>query len=294
MRFKFRTINDSRILAKRFSYNWLWLTYYWNLSCSLLNFRIPYWFFNYTKPLLHTSYLKPKLLTVPKHSVRSHEFNPKTVVKKPEYSNFLNLYFFSSIALGGLSVYTKYVRPHANFLLLFMDHNRYGSFTFNLKRCYSRWQNTYSLIYNTFYYNYGLCVFGHKFFRFDILTLNTDLLTSNPNIYKYATLFHYFKDSIYGANLVKVLKIAKTLDIDTAFISDLTNNEKMARNLKVCDVYTIGIVSFADDPWLVSYPVPVHSNGLFTQYYFIRYVYHMKQNAFFTRYTQYKNIWKCV
>jgi len=44
------------------------------------------------------------------------------------------------------------------------------------------------------------------------------------------------------------MKSVHTLQIETAFITDLMNNEKMARNLKVCDVYTVGIVAFNDDP----------------------------------------------
>lgn len=237
---------------------------------------------------------KPRLKISIMPGVLANSTSSKSTPNNNNRVKFLNLHFFAIVINQSITSYTNFTKPHGNFLLLFMDHNRYGSFTLNLKRCYSRWQNTYALIYNIFYYNYNLNVFGHKIFKFDILTLNNTTNASSLNLYKYTFLFHYFKDSIYGSNLVKVMSSVQTLQIETAFISDLANNEKMARNLKICDVYTVGIVAFGDDPWAVSYPVPVHANGLFTQYYFIRYIYHMKQNASLSRYDQYRKIWNSL
>jgi hypothetical protein len=61
-------------------------------------------------------------------------------------------------------------------------------------------------------------------------------------------MFSQFRDSIYGSNIVELVGDVDTFDIETAFISDTTTLEKLATNLQVCDVYTIGLVSFADNP----------------------------------------------
>jgi hypothetical protein len=286
--------NRNQLLLQRFKYDYLWLFYYWNIVSCLTSWKWPYYGFPQVVKRSTNLSVRPQLKISITFEALTDVTTSKAVVKSNNRAKFLNLNFFSTVIGHSLTSYTNFTKPHGNFLLLFMDHNRYGSFTLNLKRCYSRWQNTYALVYNIFYYNYNLNVFGHKIFKFDILTLNTTVDITSLNLYKYTLLFHYFKDSIYGSNLVKVMKSVHTLQIETAFITDLMNNEKMARNLKVCDVYTVGIVAFNDDPWSVSYPVPVHANGLFTQYYFIRYIYHMKQNALLSRYEQYIKIWNSL
>ena len=61
-------------------------------------------------------------------------------------------------------------------------------------------------------------------------------------------MFNQFRESLYGSNIVDVMGAVRTFDIETAFISDMTSLEKLATNLQVCDVYTIGLISFADNP----------------------------------------------
>ena len=155
--------------------------------------------------------------------------------------------FFTFMSLS-MTPYSKYARPHTFFTLLFMDHNKLGSFTLNLKRCYMRWCGTYSLLYNLFYYNHDVTIFGHKVFRVDILAINAVSCKKLNTSFKYATMFNQFRDSIYGSNIIDLVGAVDTFDIETAFISDMTTLEKLATNLQVCDVYTIGLVSFADNP----------------------------------------------
>ena len=52
--------------------------------------------------------------------------------------DFISLNLFKMFIVLSLNPYVKYTRPHAFFNIMFMDHNRVGSFTFNLKRCYMR------------------------------------------------------------------------------------------------------------------------------------------------------------
>ena len=276
-------------LTTRFSYNWLWLLYFWNLTSSLYDFQLSSsWYF--LNKLKHK-----KLVNKPKFNFETFEntgvvdYDNKTTLRVSSDTINMNVFFtFMSLSM---SPYSKYSRPHTFFTLLFMDHNRCGSFTLNLKRCYMRWCGTYSLLYNLFYYNHDVIIFGHKVFRVDILAINAVSCKKLNTSFKYATMFSQFRDSIYGSNIVELVGAVDTFDIETAFISDTTTLEKLATNLQVCDVYTIGLVSFADNPWIVSYPVPCHSNSLFTQYYFLRQLYHIQQNSAYTRFLHLAKVW---
>ncbi len=267
----------------------MWLLYYWNIATTLHNFQLPTsWYFSYQskhKKLVN----KPKLRLAAPLSEGVVGYDEKTTPRV--HSDIINMNIFFTFMSLSMSPYSKYSRPHTFFTLLFMDHNRYGSFTLNLKRCYMRWQGTYSLLYNLFYYSHDVVIFGHKIFRVDILAINSVSCRKLNTSFKYSVMFNQFRESLYGSNIVDVMGAVRTFDIETAFISDMTSLEKLATNLQVCDVYTIGLVSFADNPWSVSYPVPAHSNGLFTQYYFLRQLYHIQQNASYTRFLQLSKLW---
>lgn len=104
------------------------------------------------------------------------------------------------------------------------------------------------LLYNLFYYEHKMIMFGSKVFKVDILSLNSTNGGGIATFFKYPILFFLLKESLYGANLVKSFEAIKLFKFETAFVSDLTNNEKMARNLKTCSVYTFGIVACSDNP----------------------------------------------
>ena len=202
-----------------------------------------------------------------------------------------NLFLFKIFINLNLNPYSTYMRPHAVFNIMFMDHSSHGSVTLNLKRSFMRWQGMYSLLYNVFYYSNELLIFGHKFFKTDILALNTLGGISLKTFFKYSAVFYYLKESSYGSTTDRLIHVLKNFRIQTAFISDLTNHEKTSVNLRKCRIYTIGIIGFGSNPWVLSYPLPIQANGLFTQYYFIRYLYHIQQQSASARYDQLRLFW---
>lgn len=234
---------------------------------------------------------KPKLMMGTRDLrlvVRNNSIKKLNTVKSRD---FIGLYLFKLFMILSLSPYSKYTRPHAIFSIMFMDHTRRGSVTLNLKRCFMRWQGTYALLYNLFYYSQDLLIFGHKLFKIDILALNSTTCPSINTFFKYSTSFAHLKDSIYGSNVSNLFRLLKCFRIETAFVSDMANHEKTALNLKKADVYTIGIITFSSNPWVLSYPIPTHSDGMFAQYYFIRYLYHIQQQASFSRFKQLHDVW---
>lgn len=280
-------------LLTRFTFSNLWLLYYLQLTTVLLNFKIPYkWNTNLKFPRKIKTVHKPALLQ--NYSKPYSDLLPlqKTSFRKNFNNITLNM-FFIFITINN-TPFANYIRTHAGFQLLFMSHNRGGSFTLNLKKCYNRWSNTHALLYNLFYYEHRLMIFGNKIFKIDILALSSFFCKTWTTFFKYPLLFYSLKESIYSHNVVKLMDTVQTFKFESAFVSDLTSSEKMARNLKTCSIYTLGIVSCSDNPWLVSYPVPVTANGLFAQYYFIRYLYHIQQNAAYSRYTQLAKIWNTI
>lgn len=270
--------------------NWLWLTYYWQTSITL-NKTISYYWFLKLNVKKSSRVNKPKLYldAISKQTQYSLNFTQKQQPKKLSKTIHLNM-FISFITLN-LNPYIKYEQPHTQFTLFFMNSNSSGSFTLNLKKCYMRWHATHALLYNLFYYDNNIITFGHKIFKTDILTLNTIICPTSTAWFKYVDKFPGFKDTLYGSNVTNLFETVKTFQIETAVLTDMTTNIKTATNLQICDIYTLGIISYSDNPWVVSYPIPVYANGLFTQYYFIKYLYNIHQTANNARFKQYVQLW---
>lgn len=264
----------------------MWLSYYLNI---LSLFYELYSHVSKVSNLSNARTLKPSLKPVVASGQLSLSIHQKNTYK--DCYDFFSLNLFKMFMTLGLNPYAEYTRPHAIFNIMFMDHSGHGSITLNLKRCYMRWQGTYALLYNLFYYNHDVVVFGHKIFRIDILAINTVTSPSLKHLFKHITPFYNLRDSLFGSNIDHLITAVKVFKVQTAFVSDSTNHEKMSINLKKCDVYTLGIIPFASNPWVLSYPIPVHASGLFTQYYFIRYIYHIQQQASFAGFNQLYSIW---
>ena len=80
-----------------------------------------------TKPKLQSDYSSNLVSSLP---------SKKEIIK----TNFnqVNLNIFFIFITTNTTPFVQYSRPHANYALLFMDHNRHNSFTLNLKKCYMR------------------------------------------------------------------------------------------------------------------------------------------------------------
>lgn len=277
---------------KRWQRDWLWLLYYWNTIHFLSNnYQSFCWFVQLknSKSHKHATITKPKphfdSFIIPNRN------SPLQKMQSKEVSGGFCLNIFSNFIVLSLAPHSRYMVPHAQFKLLFTGVNSDGACTLNLKRCFMRWQLTHKLLYNFIYYENSFIVFGHKIFKLDIIALNTGTINIGSTHFKYAHVFHQFRDSLYGSNIDRVLECLETFNMEVAVLSDMANNAKIANNLQTANIYTLGLISFADNPWLVTYPIPVHANGLFTQYYFIRYLHHIQQAASGSKFNELLALW---
>lgn len=269
----------------QYSYLTLWFAYYLNFYTTLSDLTLS----NSLKLNLRHHLLKPQLRTQGTHLRLAQGSLGRQSYKKNKECSDLGL--FKVFVNLSLSSYAKYTRPHPAFNIMFMDCSGHGSITLNLKRCFMRWNGTHALLYSLFYYTNRLIVFGHKLFRTDIIALNAASGVPLQTFFKYSAPFFYLQNSTYGEIIANIIRGLRAFKVETAFISDLTSHDKTSIGLRRSNVYTIGIVAFSSNPWVLAYPIPVHSNGLFTQYYFIKYLYHIQQQASAARFRKVRTFW---
>ena len=272
----------------------IWVHFYTTIPYHILNnlVLVPVFasFTGSVPKLINTP--KPKLLTAQTRPKKSSWFRkgskaqPIKLAKLTSASLFLN---FINLSLSPIS--TDDFQPHGFHKLVFAKSGRSGHFSICTRQVYNRWNNIHQLLFNVFYFSTDVIVFGHKFFKNEIVSLNRAVINSKHFWKRYLNLVEYSTGVVGGSLTSKLLKAMRVFKIQLAFVADATLHYKTSLLLKRQDVITIGVVSYTQNPWLFTYPIPVHANGYLSQYYFIRYIYCMKQTGLSARNAEILSLW---
>jgi len=122
--------------------------------------------------------------------------------------------------------------------------------------------------------------------------LLTGLITnSHTLILKRLHLTFFLKNAQYGeASSVVYTNLIKS-KIEVAFISDIKYHDKSVFQLRTNNIYLLGLVPYSANPWLLHYSMPTASNTLFTQYFFVKFLMHIRQRAEYFRFSNLKHLW---
>ena len=79
--------------------------------------------------------------------------------------------------------------------------------------------------------------------------------------------------------------------LTSAFVSDTKYQKRTLFYLRISGIHTIGLVPYTISPWIVNYAIPAASNTLFTQYFFIKLLTYIRQQAECHKFNNLKSIW---
>lgn len=181
--------------------------------------------------------------------------------------------------------------PHPAFRLLFMKDARGGPKIISFDFYFKRWKQTYLLLFNLFYAHNALPTFGSRVFKTEILALNWSFNLFTYRLFKYSAPFYIFEDESYGFSPLLVLKRWRRQTINYLFLLELKIFKKFQHFFKTLSFIIIGLVPMNLNPWLVSYPIPAFSDSRFIQYYFIKLISFIRQNASTLRFRQRHHLW---
>ena len=134
-------------------------------------------------------------------------------------------------------------------------------------------------------------LFSNKIFKNEVLSFNWSLNLLDYKLFKYSNPYFYLKDNNFGISSSIIFKRFEKNGLNIAFILDLKQHEKNVTFLKKINLYTIGLVPYNMNPWLVSYSFPVSNNNIFIQYFFIKTLLFFKQKVYLQLYNELKTNW---
>jgi hypothetical protein len=247
---------------------------------------------NLTK--LHTVLLKPKVMTK-KRLFNSHW---------PHHSKFFNTTpkFFESQLIHRLSLFHMYLsfangsghsafKIHAYNRLLFMANDHQYTPYINIQRFHKKWLHSYSFLMNLFFWQTPILMYSSKYLKDESLSFNWSYSILPYSLFKYAAPYFFIKDVRYGAEASYVYKKLSINGVQAAFVSDIVYHKKSLFNLRKYGMYTMGLVPYSASPWVVHYSIPAASSTIITQYFFIKLIMYIRQQAEYQRFTIFKNLW---
>lgn len=171
---------------------------------------------------------------------------------------------FTRLMLKNINFFFK---PHKNFKAFFNLTNRTGLIQIDTKTYFHRWLNGHLLLINIFFFNLTLLVLGNKFLWKETLTLNWLHYEFSDSIFKILRNKFFFKDHNPSSKTDFVFDKLKELNADAFLVLNVSTHKSNLFFLKKLGVFTIGFISVDNNPWLLSYPIPVFNQNLVVQYF---------------------------
>ena len=161
----------------------------------------------------------------------------------------------------------------------------------SIRKFFIRWKQAYYLLFNLFFYDIPLIVFGTTFFRKELLSFNWKSTPKLLSVWRYVSPFFFFKPSkIFDAANFIFLRL-RMLGLNVALVLDITYHIKTLYYLNTTTFYTIGVVPINLNMHSVNFALPTSSDSLFTQLFFLRFFLVLKKSTKKKVYLDLQNSW---
>ena len=223
----------------------------------------------------------------PRHELETHlaihskESNPVTNLKVSFTAQQSSWHLFvQSWKLQRPTATTTY-KINRYFRLMFMSYSSSKPFNsvVSARRYYSRWVDSYNLIFNLAYSDAQVQAFSNKLFLEEVLVFNWHQSHFEYKLFKYTQQFFAFRDLPHGSYVHSAVFTILLQKLDYALVIDLKTHRKLLGYLRRFSLYTIGLVPSNHEPWQVSYPIPMFADSNVIQYYFLRWLFFITSQA---------------
>lgn len=163
----------------------------------------------------------------------------------------------------------------------------------SLNKMFIKWKTFYLLLFNVFYYEISFLVFSNSFFQREILALNWTQF-DNPIM---CSMFRYIKPFLtlklgqivnYGSYLFRILRLN---NVSISLVTDLLYHNKTLYYLKLNRFFIIGLTNSSSLYKDVDVVLPINSNSIFTQLFFIRFLVLIKKDSKDAHFKYFRQNW---
>lgn len=220
---------------------------------------------------------------------RLHNNHTYKLLFTPSHTKPNLFYLYLDFANISDASYTKIHKQNRGF---FIDNN-YTPFTpyINISNIHKKWVHFYNFLINLFFAKTEVFMYSSKLLKNETLSFNWSYDLFTYSHFKKVSPYFFLKNAQYGHTSSIVYTNLIKSKIEVAFISDIKYHDKSMFQLRTNNIYLLGLVPYSANPWLLHYSMPTASNTLFTQYFFIKFLMHIRQQAEYRKFSNLKHLW---
>lgn len=222
---------------------------------------------------------------------KSQKNSTRVLISKPNFINSTNYNLFMLYFQQTTNYSTHFLQPHAYFKHMFISSTLNTSPILNITKLYSKWKNTYNFLTNLFFLKTSMFIFSNKIFKNETLSFNWSRNLLNYNLFKYSSPIFFLNDTRYGVTPTLIFKRFEQKGLEISFLTDIKYHEKNLYYLKRFNIYTIGLVPYNSNPWVVSYSIPISTSSVYIQYFFFKFLSFLSQFAESRLFNDFKKVW---
>lgn len=181
---------------------------------------------------------------------------------------------------------------HADYRFMFMCNDTTNISPYiDIYKFHKKWIHSYDLLINLFFADTQIFAFSSKLLRDETLSFNWSFNILPYTLFKRSSPYFFLKDCNHGSVSNEMYRILGQHGLTAAFVSDTKYQQRTLFYLRINGIHTIGLVPYTISPWIVNYAIPAASSTLFTQYFFIKLLTYIRQQAECYKFNNLKSIW---
>lgn len=205
--------------------------------------------------------------------------------------NFSKQFFYDYLKLNFFIPYQK-LTPHASYNIYYIYNNATNAGFINLKRFFQVWVIFITFLENIFYYNIKLLYFFSPYFRTECLALNYSVSALFANSWRYSKLFYFFVNNTISREFTHFLFFLKLKSLHFTMFVDIFYHKTTLHFFSLNNFVTIGPVPITTNLYTLNIAIPIASNTLISNLFFIRLIFKLKQLNERYIYFFKKSLWK--
>ena len=199
---------------------------------------------------------------------------------------FVKLIFFFDYSLSNKDLKKIYF-----YNFFFLSNQKKSLTLINASKLLKRWENSYNLIFNIFYYNYNPLIFSNPLFKNSTLSLNWFIDKWEMDLWKYYFSFFVYKTNKFSTKIDFFYEKLKEFGYEFFLITDSLYHFKNLYYFKKHFFYTIGLSSISVNPWILDYPIVSFVNSYLIQFFFIKLLIYIQKQSLMLKFFFLKKIW---
>lgn len=201
---------------------------------------------------------------------------------------------FCTFLKVNVNVGPRIFAPHPSFYFFFIRNAKGGAVVANMAKLFTRWKDIYHLFFNLNYYKVELLTFGTPFFKDEVLAANWRILVKWKFMWKFTRTYFYLQPTKITNHGDFVFSQLRLSGLNVAVVFDTPYHLKTLYYLHRRGFYSIGPVPINYSSDLVDFAVPTGVNSIFTQLFFLRFMFQIRHSVVKESFYKLSSTWESV